>query len=100
MKPSLKTCVLCLILIAGGTLSIPAVDFIRGDANDDGRVTLADAHRILRFLFFGGQGFTCGDAADVNNDGILQLTDAVGIITYLYMERESPKAPFPKAGPD
>ena len=48
--------------------------FIRGDANADGAVDIADAKSILSYLFHGARLGACGDAADANDDAIA-ITD-------------------------
>ena len=45
-----------------------AVDFVRGDANQDLKVDLADAATILAVLFQASQ-LDCVDAGDTNNPG-------------------------------
>src|SRR5262249_1726577 len=49
------------------------VPFLRGDANDDGRVSIADAHYISLWGFGGGPPPTCMKAADANDDGSILL---------------------------
>lgn len=48
---------LALFLFAGAPVA--AVDFLRGDANEDARVSIADAHFIFSFLFRGGSPPAC-----------------------------------------
>ncbi len=62
---------LVLALVTAGPAQ--AVDFVRGDANDDGVVTIADAHRIISFLFVSGGEIACGDAFDFDNNGDIQM---------------------------
>ncbi|MGH9363489.1 MAG: hypothetical protein ACRD2T_16385, partial [Thermoanaerobaculia bacterium] len=42
-------------LFLGAAGPSKALDFLRGDANGDGAVTLADAHKVLAFLFRDGE---------------------------------------------
>ncbi len=74
--------------------------FIRGDANDDGGVNLADAIRILEVLFAGGGPLTCNDAGDANDDGGVDISDPIFLLAYLFTMGPSPSLPFPTAGPD
>ena len=48
------------------------VPFLRGDANDDGRRSIADAHYISLWLHGGGPQPPCVKAADVNDDGLIR----------------------------
>jgi hypothetical protein len=58
--------------------------FLRGDANADGDVNVADAVCILQYLFAGGSPIACPDAVDANDDERLNLADAVYILQYLF----------------
>lgn len=69
--------------------------FLRGDANDDGEVDIADAVYILLWEFVGGTEPDCLDAADVDHSGDHDLSDAVYILNYLFLGREAPPAPGP-----
>jgi hypothetical protein len=92
----------CGIVLCAGLVAVrPAAadDFIRGDANNDGIVTLSDGHSLMRSLFHTGQ-ILCGDAADVDNNGEISLLDALGLINHVILGRAPPASPFPEAGPD
>ena len=58
--------------------------FRRGDANDSGRVDIADAIFVLGYLFAEAPAPVCPDAADANDDGRLDIADAVRILAYLF----------------
>lgn len=81
-------------------------DFIRGDANNDQQVNIADATRILAHLFPVGNPtpapnlLTCLDAADTNDDEGLDIADAVFLLGYLFSMGQQPASPFPDCGPD
>ena len=72
--------------------------FIRGDANTDGRVDLADVFSILDWLLLGGEALACVDAADLNEDGGHDLTDAVRLLGFLFLGSAKPPAPYPECG--
>ncbi|HIO71796.1 MAG TPA: T9SS type A sorting domain-containing protein [Flavobacteriales bacterium] len=59
--------------------------FLRGDANGDGNLDIADMMYIYSFLFQGGGNFTNPDAADVNDDGEINITDGVYLANYLFL---------------
>jgi hypothetical protein len=73
------------------TLS-PRGTFLRGDANRDSRVNLADPLATLRFLFQ-SEALPCEDAADADDSGLLDLTDVIFTISYLFLDGEAIKAP-------
>ncbi|MGE3163427.1 MAG: hypothetical protein AB7O52_00825 [Planctomycetota bacterium] len=73
--------------------------FIRGDANANGSVDIADAVFNLDFLFNGGAPI-CLDAQDSNDDGQVNLADPVFSLAYQFSGGMSPTAPFPACGND
>jgi hypothetical protein len=83
-----------------------AGNFIRGDANDDGKVNIADAvwivYSVVPDLDPNHQyGFKCPDAGDANDDGQENLADAIYIIDWQFRgSQQPPKAPFPTCGQD
>src|SRR5213594_301441 len=89
--------VLVLISISG---PVKAVDFLRGDANGDGVVSIADAHYVLNNLFRSGPALDCEDAGDANDSGALTIADAIGILNFLFLGGDPPAPPFPGAGAD
>lgn len=74
--------------------------FIRGDCNTDGIVNVADAIKIMRFLFQGFPGSTCEDTCDFNDDGVVDVGDVVFLLNYIFLEGAEPFAPFPNCGED
>jgi len=74
--------------------------FVRGDANADGQITIADPIRILTYLFAGSVTLPCEDAADVSDDGTLNIGDAISLLGYLFLGTLPPPSPFPKCGAD
>lgn len=73
--------------------------FIRGDANGDKAVDIADPVRFLLAIFKGISN-DCQDALDANDDGFLDTTDAVYLLHYLFTRGAAPPAPFPAAEGD
>ncbi|MBN1444012.1 MAG: CotH kinase family protein, partial [Planctomycetes bacterium] len=73
--------------------------FVRGDADGSGRVSIADAVRILLHLF-AEASLPCLDAADAGDDGRLSMEDALLVLRYLFLAGEPPPPPFPLAGQD
>ena len=65
--------------------------FIRGDANIDRAVNIADALKILGTLFSGGTPFSCMDAADVNDDGAVNIGDAAKLLIVLFQGGDMPR---------
>lgn len=79
----------------------PVIKFIRGDANQDGRVDYNDSDFILKYLFYGGKKPLCLDAADANDSGRVDISDPIFINDHLRAPMTiSIKKPFPCAGTD
>ena len=91
------------LLAASSALSVRATPFnapfTRGDVDQGGRMSIADAVHILGGLFH-GQDLSCNDAADVNDDGELTLSDPVFLLHSLFEGGPPPPAPFPGCGTD
>lgn len=71
---------------------------IRGDANDDGAVNIADVVNVLGYVF-GTNGLPCLASADANASGTLDISDGVFLIEHLFGTGVIP-APFPNCGAD
>jgi dockerin type I repeat protein len=97
---TLSVVLLPLVALLSSARSAPGADFLRGDANRDGALDIADPIALLGQLFSGGEPLPCLDAADVDDSGSLDISDPIGILDYLYRGGRSPEAPFPGAGPD
>jgi hypothetical protein len=77
--------------------------FRRGDTDNNNRLELTDAVRVLSFLFLGTGEITCNEAADADDNGKVELTDAVRILGFLFLGQVSPADPGPppaQCGPD
>ena len=74
-----------------------AGSFVRGDANGDGTLNIADVLHILDGLF-GTGALDCLDAADVNDDGKLDVADPVYLLDFMFGRGPEPPAPFPDPG--
>jgi uncharacterized lipoprotein YddW (UPF0748 family) len=78
----------------------PNPSFIRGDANGDDTVDIADAVTILGYLFLGDPAVACLDALDVSDIGVIDISCAIRILTYFFASGDPPLPPFPGAGYD
>ena len=76
------------------------VQFRRGDANADGEVNVADASRILGFLFLGDERPSCLKAADPDDTGTVELTGAVYLLEFLFLGGRPLPAPGIDCGLD
>ncbi len=74
--------------------------FVRGNANDDGWVNVADANFILNYLYNNGGKPVCMDAADVNDSGSVDLSDAKYLMDFLFNGTTAPRSPWPGRGVD
>ncbi len=74
--------------------------FLRGDANADYRLNIADAISVLGYLFAHAPALKCPDAGDANDDGTLDLADPIAMLSALFTPRKSLPAPYPGMGAD
>ena len=58
-------------------------DYIKGDANGDGQVTITDAVAVVNYILGNPSAGFVFQAADVNGDGNITITDAVGIVNII-----------------
>jgi hypothetical protein len=90
-------------LLAGPALFLAALGspgpecpvFIRGDANQDGTVDLADPIRTLDYLFQDGTSIGCHDAADADDGGTIDITDPIYLLLFLFSGGRPPPHPGP-----
>ncbi|MFN0057289.1 MAG: dockerin type I repeat-containing protein [Planctomycetota bacterium] len=80
-----------LITVDGGP---PVVEFIRGDANVDGALNIADPVFMLNYLFASGPIPTCLKTVDCNDDGALNIADPVYSLNYQFAGGPIFPAPF------
>ncbi|MBI4606958.1 MAG: hypothetical protein HY721_33765, partial [Planctomycetes bacterium] len=91
---------LALGLVCGRPAALRSADFVRGDANQDGRITVADPHFVFGHIFRTSGDVSCDKALDFDDNGRVQLTDAVRTLMHLFEDRPAPPQPFPDPGPD
>lgn len=78
----------------------PVADYLRGDANDDQLLNIADGVWMLNELFQSGPSNTCPAAADANSDGGFDASDAVYVFNHQFLNGPPPAAPYPDCGDD
>jgi len=74
--------------------------FVRGDANGDGWVNIADAIYSLNYQFAEGPAPACIETVDANDDGSVDLADPIHSLIYLFQNGPEPPAPFARCGKD
>lgn len=84
----------------GSTISIVPVTYIRGDTNEDGSVTTADAIQLLAEIFGLQPTGECPAIGDVDRSGTRDLADPVSLLSYLFLGGGAPAAPFPGCSQD
>lgn len=89
------------VLLGLALLAAPDLraDFIRGNANGDALVDIADPILALSYLFGGGV-LPCQDAADANDDGLLNIADPIHLLAFLFSGGPPPSSPYPACGAD
>jgi hypothetical protein len=74
--------------------------FLRGDANADGAIEIADAVRILRYLFADLPPPACLDLLDADDSGGVAIADTIFLLNHLFTGGRAPPPPYPTPGPD
>ncbi|NCF55320.1 MAG: hypothetical protein GWP41_03535 [Planctomycetia bacterium] len=74
------------------------LDYVRGDANADGIVNVADVVWSLQEIFNNGPAGPCNDSKNTNGDGIFDVADPIWLISYIFQNGSPPPAPFPTCG--
>ncbi len=81
-------------------VEVPPITFIRGDANGDRSLDIADAVTIILYLFNKGATPICLDALDADDALSIEITDAIYVLSLLFLGGPAPPAPFPDPGTD
>jgi hypothetical protein len=99
-----------VVVVGGGSLTaaqsdgsialspVVTIDWIRGDANGDSHVNVADAIWIISELFVSGPASSCAIARDANGDSKYDIADPTYIVQYRFISGPMPSAPFPECG--
>jgi len=74
--------------------------FIRGDANSDNQINIADAIHTLSYLLVHGAAASCRDAADANDDGRINIADAIAVLAHIFANAGPLPQPFGACGID
>jgi|RhiMethySRZTD1v2_1073278.scaffolds.fasta_scaffold05799_4 hypothetical protein len=93
MKRALLPTLACVACLAFPSVAATAqdVEFLRGDANSDQEVDIADPIFVLSYIFNGGKAPRCTGPANANGDAYLDISDAIFVLSYLF----STSAPLP-----
>lgn len=72
--------------------------FVRGDANGDGGIDIADPITMLAHTF-AGEPVPCLDALDADASASVEVTDPIVLLSHLFLGTEPPPAPYPDCRP-
>ena len=96
MKPHLIATLFFAITLFSGSSLVAQSDFIRGDCNGDGFVTIADAVFAAIFRFHGAPEPDCRTACDFNNTNNITLVDVLYPLNFFYIPGSPPlPGPYP-----
>ena len=85
-------------LSSGWVQLFPDPEFVRGDATEDGSITVADAIAIFEYLFLDFEP-NCIAAIDTDENQQITITDAFLLLNFLFLGGAPPTSPFPACGP-
>jgi len=72
--------------------------YVRGHANSDDKMDLADAIFLVAHLFRGGPAPDPVVGADTNGDGIVDISDPIYLLNFLFRGASPPPMPYPLYG--
>jgi hypothetical protein len=78
-----------------------AADFVRGDVNGDGVVSMADGQTMFNYFYFGHTSPSpadCPAAWDSDGSGAIDASDPINLLNFVVLDGTPPPAPFPAAG--
>jgi hypothetical protein len=81
-----------------GWVSLPGVEFLRGDTDGNSRLEITDAVNLLGWLFMGEAEPGCLQASDINGSGSVNIADAVYLFSFLFLGGNAPPWPYPGCG--
>jgi hypothetical protein len=76
-----------------GTVTIIEVQYVCGDANNDGGVDISDAVFLIQYIFAGGPAPNPLCLGDANGDGAVDISDCVYLIQYIFAGGSAPPQP-------
>ena len=74
--------------------------FLRGDANQDGRINITDGLFVLNYLFLGGPEPSCMEAANFSDGFELDIATPVYLFRALFVGDVQLQVPFEECGAD
>ncbi len=89
-------CVDCMVFCGDENFAVVPVvarcgpEFIRGDANGDEVIDVADVMYLINYLFLGGSEPIPWESGDVNCDGEVDIGDVTYLINYLFLGGSPP----------
>ena len=84
------------VIFTGG--AGPEPRFLRGDCDDDGRITLTDAICTLNWLFLSGTQPGCIAVTNADGAGDVGITDPIYLLTHLFLGGPALPKPYPECG--
>jgi hypothetical protein len=73
--------------------SVLSTEYIRGDANGDGEINIADVVHLVNYLFSGGPAPDPLWVGDANSDGVVDIADVIYLVNYLFIGGPPPCEP-------
>lgn len=74
----------------GLLVEVQPEEYLRGDADASGNITLDDAKFLIAYIFAGGPAPSPLDRGDANKDGKVTISDVVTIVNHLNAIEENP----------
>ena len=98
MKRSAVVVISLFVLLSSPASSQETIAYIRGNADGNGRVSLADVMRIQFRLWASALPVPCRLTADANGDRVVDISDTIFLFNHLFRAGPKPGGPFPDCG--
>ncbi len=83
-RPLFHECPGCDPLLPAVCFDVVAPNWVKGDANGDGKANISDCVFLIRYIFLGGDAPSPFQAGDVDCTGEINVSDVVKMINYIY----------------
>ena len=95
LRRSLVAVAALTLLVAASRAPAQDIEYLVGDVNADGVVTLSDVGALLGHLFQNVTISDCPAAGDANQDGAINLSDGIWLLHHLSHEGDDPPGTTP-----
>lgn len=83
-RPSFHECPNCDPLLPAVCFDVVAPNWVKGDANGDGRSNISDCVFLIQYIFHSGEAPSPFQMGDVDCNGDITMSDLVNMVSYIF----------------